>query len=84
MFEIINQLETVAQRLEDEARDCGNIMFEYDDTLEWKTAQLLRALYQAQNELIDDTKFTDDGVLMSYRSYANFLEKINRLTYEQL
>lgn len=81
MFEIINQLETNAQRLEDEARDAGRMMFEYDETVEWRAAQLLRALFAAHNDMIDNTTFVDDGVKMSFRTYAQFLERINRLTY---
>ena len=81
MFEIINQLEMNAERLEDEARDAGRMMFEHDETVEWRAAQLLRALFAAHNDMIDNTTFVDDGVKMSFRTYAQFLERINRLTY---
>ena len=83
MFELVSQLENAAQVADDYARDTGQMMFDKEDTVEWKAALLLRNINEAINMLIDNTRFTDDGVMMTYRQYASFLEVINRLTYDQ-
>jgi hypothetical protein len=83
MFEIISQLENAAELADDYARDAGEMLFEKEDTVEWKAAQTLRGLFAAQNELIDNSKFTEDGVFISYLQFAIFLKKINQLTYDQ-
>jgi hypothetical protein len=83
MFEIISQLENAAQVADDYARDSGQMMFDKEDTVEWKAALLLRNYHEAINMVIDNTEFKDEGVMITYRHYALFLEVINRLTYGQ-
>ena len=83
MFELISQLENAAYAYVDHELNLGNPLAIKEDTVEWKAALLLRNYHDAINMVIDNTKFKDDGVMITYRHYALFLEVINRLTYGQ-
>ena len=83
MFEIISQLEKIADAYDDVARDDGQMLFEKTETVEWRAAQLLRIINEANNNLMDAAKFTDNGVLISYRHYAEFLEILNMMNHSE-